>query len=373
MAGIHQALFASHGTGGGGGVPGVATDIIFADGAEHNTAADDKWPATGSNPTIASGVTGAHGRCYDLSANPLILNLNQNLASLAAGARFRFRVDATQDILLFRDGTTNTQVKVQYVAGGAIAVLRNTTSLDSSAGGLTSLDTWYYIEMGATIDNASGSVTVKIYSDAGALLDTLTFAGDTQNTANGFANHVFVAGTNNDGYADNIWIADSAPTYGPQRVETLYPDGDGALTQWAVGAGSGADWELVDEAQNNDSTDYLQAASTSLISLFTFQDRALTGAIHGVQVTPVIARAAAVGGVQFRVIARIGGVNYNGTTFTIPASGFFARPHCFGTNPATGLAWNSSELASAEFGVESIAVPVDLHMTQIVIEIVTAI
>lgn len=373
MGAIHQALIAAGGGSAPGGVPGVATDIIFVDGAEHNTAANDKWIDTTSNPTIASGVTGAHGRCYDLSANPLILNLNQNLVSLAAGGRFRFRVDASQTILLFRDTASNNQLSIRYVAGGAVDILRGTTtSLDSTAAGLISLDTWYYMEMGATIDNTTGSVTVKIYSDAGTLLDTLTFAGDTQQTANAFANHVLVAGTNNDGYADDLWIADSATLYGPLRVETLYPDGDGALSQWVVGAGSGAEWELVDEAQNNDSTDYLQSITTGHISLFTFQNRALTGAIHAVQVSPVVSASAAVGGIQYRPLVRIGGVNYVGTTFTLDNT-FETRPFCWGVSPATGLAWTDSELASAESGVERTNATINVWFTQIVVEVVCAI
>lgn len=357
------------------GVPGVASDIIFADAVEHNTAGDDKWLNTGSNPTISSGVTDAHGRVYDLSVNPISLAIGQNLTDFAIGARFRFQTDATQQIILSRDGTlsTNNQIIVSYVAGGSISISRNATQLDITAGSTVSLNAWYYIEVGATIDNTTGSVTCKIYNDSGTLLDTLSFSGDTQNTANSFISHVFIAGANNDAYADDLWIADSTTLYGPLRVENLYPDGDGALTQWAVHAGSGADWELVDEAQNNDATDDLVETSTNLISLFTFQDRALTGAIHAVQVTPVVSRAAAVGGVQFRVVARIGGVNYNGTTLTLGQSGYHARPYCFSTNPATGLAWNSSEVASAEFGVESIATPVDIFLTQIVLELVTAV
>lgn len=352
------------------GVPGVASTIIFADGAEHNAAANDKWLQTGANPTIASGATDAHGRYYDCSTNAATLDLGQNLASISCGMRLMSQTDATSQVLLFND-STNNQLNLQYVAGGAFAIRRNTTTL--ATGTFTSsLNTWYYVVLSATIDN-SGSVTARIYSAAGTLLDTITFTGDTQNTANAFANRVVIGGSANDALLDDIWIASTNVNYGPLRVETVYPDGDGSSSAWTIGAGSGAEWELVDEAQNNDSTDYLIGSNPGEISLFTFADRALTGAIHAVQVTPVTSRAAAVAGVQFRVVARIGGVNYNGSTYTFPSSGFDAHPYSFGTNPATGLAWNSSELASAQFGVEFIAGAVQAWCTQIVLELVTAI
>lgn len=359
------------------GVPGVASAIIWADGAEHNTAADDKWELSSAALPISSGSADAHGRYYSNATLRQSHAIGANLATLSCGLRFKVPTAlGTDNLIRFQDTTANNQLCFQIENTGAFRVARGNagTVLATSSTGLITVGNWYYCEFSATINNTTGSYTAKLYNDSGTLLGTLTASSvDTQDTANASANTIDVGGTNSDTLTDDFWLDNTGALYGPLRVETLYPDGDGTLTQWAVGAGSGAEWELVDEAQNNDSTDYLGAASVNLISLCTFQDRALSGAIHAVQVTPVVARAAAVGGVQFRAVVRIGGVNYNGTTFTFTSNGFVARPHCWGTNPATGLAWNSSELAGAEFGVESIAVPVDVFCTQIVLELVTAI
>jgi hypothetical protein len=312
---------------------------------------------------------------YNLSANPAILNLNQNLTSLSAGRRYRPTTDSTQDILLFRDTASNTQLKVQYQTGGTIAVLRNTTGLDNTSAGLISLNTWYWIEMAATIDNTTGSVTVKIYDDSLTLLDTLSFSGDTQNTANAFANHVLIAGTNDDNYADDIWISSTNALYGPLRVETIYPTGNGDTHEWTrAGTDSGTDWGQVDEAQDNGTTDYLESATNGKIHLFTFPARSLTGAIHAVQVVPTLGLSGAVGGMTLRAVCRIGGVNYVGSTVTL-SNAFKTYPFAWGTNPSTSAAWDDAGLASAQFGIERVAgteSTVFEQLTQCVIEVVSA-
>ncbi len=356
-----------------GGVAGVSTTVIFVDGVAHMTSPDDKWPETTSNPSIATGVTGAHGRVYDLAANNLIRNLGQNLASLSSGQRWQIRVDATQDILLFRDTASTTQVKVRYNAGGSFDVLRNTTVLDSTAAGLVAINTWFYLEMGSTIDNTTGSVTVKIYNDSLTLLDTLTFSGDTQNTANAFANHIILAGSACDAYVEDIWVASTNVSYGPLRVETLYPTGNGASNPFARGgADSGANWSQVDEAQNNDNTDFITSSTVGDIDLFTFPSRSLTGAIHAVQITAVAQRESASTTVM-RHVARVAGSNFAGSNKTL-TSAWIAHVHAMGVNPNTSAAWNSSELIGFQGGVEvvSVTASVDVQVTQVVLEILTA-
>lgn len=359
-----------------GGVPGVASTIIFADGADHVSSGVIKWPDGSDPPTAAP--TGAHGSAYDHSSLAGTYNINQNLADLSAGARYRFRVDATSLILLFSDTSANVQVGLQYIAGGRIAVVRgpSSTVLDQTAAGVISLDTWYYVELGATINNTTGSVTAKIYDDSGTLLDTLTFSGDTQNTANAFANHFIIGGSANDAYAEDIWLASTSALYGPLRVETLYPDGAGNSAQCARGgADSGANWSQCDETINNGTTDYVIADNANDIDLYTFQNGGLAGAIHAVQVMPAVARAAAAGPTTSRAVVRIGGTNYFGTTHTLTTNAptFRARGHCWGTSPATGLAWTEAELASAEFGFQGVTLTVNVHCTQVAVEVVRAI
>ncbi len=377
MGAIHQALLGMHSNPGGGssGVAGISSTAIFIDGVAHMTAADDKWPSTTSNPSIATGVTGAHGRVYDMSTTgtTLIYDIGQDLQNLSFIHRWQFRTDATQDIILFRDSGTNTQVKVQYVAGGSFAVLRNTTSLDTTAAGLVSANTWYYIEMGATIDNTTGSVTVKIYSDSGTVLDTLTFSGDTQSTANASANRVTLGGAACDSYIEDLAIFSTNVVHGPLRVETLYPTANGAANPFARGgADSGNNWDQVNEAQNNDNADFITSSTVADIDLFTFPARSLTGAIHAVQITAVAQRESASTTVM-RHVARVAGSNFAGSNKTL-TSAWISHVHCMGVNPNTTAAWNSSELVGFQGGVEvvSVTASVDVQVTQVVLEILTA-
>src|SRR5689334_13321992 len=110
--------------GGGGSVPGVATSIIFADGVEHISAANEKWLAsTGGNPPIAASEAGAHGRCYNNATLREAHDIGANLATLSAGCRFKLVTVAADNLLRFQDSSTN-QLTIQIQASGAFSVAR---------------------------------------------------------------------------------------------------------------------------------------------------------------------------------------------------------------------------------------------------------
>lgn len=348
--------------------------MIYIDGGDHVTSGDDKF--TTGNPSLTSGA-GLHTRAYDTSAARGARDITA-LTTLSGGCKFRIQTDASDNFFRFMDTSATNQVVLRYVAGGRFAVARGNTPtvLQQSALGTISTGTDYYAELSVTINNSTGSYTANLYDSSGSLITTLTASGvDTQETANNVVNRFDAGGTVCDALIEDIWINGDGTLYGPLRVETIYPTGDGSTQQWAIGAGSGAHWEVVDEEQNNDTTDYVRSLFNGEIELFTFPARALSGAIHAIQVTPVAARSASVGGMTFRPLARIDSTNYAGATKTL-TDNFIAHPHCWGTNPDTGLAWQDGDEVSGEFGVERVAgteSTVAVRVTQCVLEVLTAI
>jgi hypothetical protein len=354
--------------------PGVATAMVYIDGGDHVTSGDDKW-LTG-NPSITSGA-GIHTRAYDNSAARGARDIAA-LTTLSGGLKFRIGTDASDNFFRFMDTSVTNQVVLRYVAGGRFAVARGNTPtvLAQSSLGVITVGQDYYAEIAVVIDN-TGSFTANLYDSTGTLVTTLSDPSiDTQETANNVVNRIDVGGTTCDSITEDIWINGDGTLYGPLRVETLYATGNGSTQEWDVGAGSGAHWELVDEAQNNDATDYVQSPFNSEIELFTFPARVLTGTIYAIQVSPVATRSGAVGGMTFRPMGRIDGNDHFGATKTL-TSAWLTHPHCWGVNPQTGLGWaDGDETGGNEFGVQRVAgteSTVRVQVTQVVLEILTAI
>lgn len=363
MGAIHQALLAT-----GGSVPSgdpSSYEFILLAGADHEAATAEKWHS-GSAVPIASGVSGAHGLVYNNITLRQAISIVAR-SELSGGCRVMFRSDTTDAFFRFQDTSSTNQLSLGYVAGGAFRVARGNTpvQLAISSSGIISLNTWYWAELTAVINN-SGSFTARLYDDSQTMIAELTDSSvDTQETANASADRVDVGGISADTYTDDCWIDGSGELHGPVQVEVLYPSGAGDLAELTRGgADSGANWSQCDETTNNGDTDYVQSTGSNQNDSYVFQNRSLSGTLLGVQV--VVCAKSTSGAPSIRAICRIGGVTYLGAIAHTLSTIYEAYWEVFDNNPATGFAWTDSEVNSAQFGVRCVSA--NARVSQVVAE-----
>lgn len=350
------------------GAPSVGTDILWMADADHENSANEKFLSGSTGMIITSGATGANGKVYNATTFNSPVDFPA-AATRSAGMRFKIRTDANGRFLYFQD-TNTVHVALGYLVGGSIEILRNTTQLDVTAGGLFSLDTWYYAVVVTTINDTTGSVTAYLYEDNGTLIDTLTFAGDTRNGANSTTNRNFFGGTANDTYMEGCWVGTGAVFAPPWQIETTVPNGNGDTSgQWSrIDGDSGADYTQVNENPRSGSFS-LSSTAADQVALFTFPDLVLSGDILGVQITAIANDISA--SPQFKLIAKVGGVIYEGATHTVGTAGLQGCVQCWTNNPATGNAWTAAEFNAAQFGMKSVTA--DVEVLQVACEVMVQI
>ena len=88
-------------------------------------------------------------------------------------------------VVMFRDEVAR-QIVLETVTGGELKVLRNITALGTTTGLGCVADTWYYIELQATIDNTIGSFELRVNE-----INELSASGiDTQESSSPTLNNV---------------------------------------------------------------------------------------------------------------------------------------------------------------------------------------
>lgn len=322
MGAIHQALLAIGGASGGGGLP--ALSLVFIDGSEHWATAVDKFKTStfGSHSAPAAGVAGAHGKVTDDSvwdSHGLIITAT---STISARGRFRIRVLGNEELILLKNGST-VHIALELLSSGAIRVTGGGGAFTHTTSSTYSIDTWYEIELIATIHDSTGSYKLLIDGAVPAKSGGGTMEGTGLDTRNGATSTIdrllFGGGTTIDTYVDDHAIDASGNEIGLGQVETLYPNGAGDLAEMTRGgADSGANWSQCDEATQNGNTDYVVTT---------------------------------VNGSTFKNQLRIGGVNYDGTVTHTAISGYKCYTDIWNTNPATGLAWTDSDINSLQAGI----------------------
>lgn len=151
---------------------------------------------------------------------------------------------------------------------------------------------WYYIEVRAVIDNASGEVEIKVNGK-----QVLNLSGiDTQIGATSQLTHIKLWGAQGHGgdvieqnqMFDDLYIVDTSGAdnntfLGPGKAEALYPDAEGDNIQWTPSTGTDNSAN-VDENPRNDDTDYNESGVTGNYDLLTAGNLAtITGNVKGVQ------------------------------------------------------------------------------------------
>jgi hypothetical protein len=139
-------------------VSGVCTDVLRE--PFDNLAA---WTAVGT-ATVVTGRTGTAAQItnsgttlsYDIST------ANQN-AIITLGFAIKWSHLGVSEVLTLRSDAGATRHNVlQLNSNGSLTFARDTTTLVSSAAGVVTTGTFYYLEVQAKLDDTTGSVTVRL-------------------------------------------------------------------------------------------------------------------------------------------------------------------------------------------------------------------
>jgi hypothetical protein len=187
-----------------------------------------------------------------------------------------YRLSAGGTVHLYFQVTAGRLLQVKDSAWGVIG----TTSGHSLAG-----QTWYYIEVKATISNTVGQVTINV--DGVQRLST-SADKDTQNGASAYANQVYLGQCFNfNTWHDDFYICDttgSAPQnamLGDCRIDVIRPTGSGETTQFTPSAG--ANWENVDDSYGPDDDSTYNDGGSGEKDTYQMGDVSLSGTIFGVR------------------------------------------------------------------------------------------
>lgn len=252
------------------------------------------------------------------------------VARNSAGSEKIYFMDGTDASLkLYRDGSSN--YSLWYLSAPATY-----TQIGSS---FTLSDEWHYLDIYLKT-GASGAVALyfngieRLPETAASItqapdIDSIRFTGDQGSDWGGMV------------------VADE-PTIG-WRLGRLQPTANGANTAYTGDIGN------VDEVTNNDA-DYIYSNTANQVETYTVTTvpASTTGYVPRAVAVSARAKRGGSGPQNLQLCLRSGGTDYFSGTKAL-GLGYTGQEHVWETNPDTGLAWTTSQLAALQIGVKSIA------------------
>lgn len=268
--------------------------------------------------------------------------------------RFYFLFDtlpAASDEIIFDSVTSTAASKFELRINSAGQLVAYNAGLAALGTGATvlSASTWYRIEVRVgTGISSTYEVLINGVSELSGTADTLL----AQNGRSRFGKTINRNGNSVSFYYDDA-AADNANYPGPGAIEAMFPDSDGSSTTWTIGAGTGAEWEQVDESPNDGDTTYLASTlgvgDASSVGLESSAIAGVSGAIAAVKSVFIRKRAGATNG---NILLRLrSGVTTSNSGSHATTSAYDIGGILFLVDPADSLPFDTSDLDGAEIGV----------------------
>lgn len=273
---------------------------------------------------------------------------------------YDFRDSANVPHISICVGTTGTIVVKRGTAatgGGFTSVLLGTTSVP-----VITANAYQHVETMVFFSNTVGTVEVRVNG-----VTVLSLTGiDTVNTANVECSQVTIqcgcTGLSIQHFVtsdiDDIFAWDDSSSYnnafiGDRRVLTLFPDSNTATADWtAVGAASG--YLCIDEANPNDDTDYITAATVGQVSQFGLQNLPAGISVVNAVVMVERARKTDAGTANTKVSVVSGASSAAGADKPLTEI-YTYRQDVFQTDPVSAAPFTPTEVNNLQFKVERTA------------------
>jgi hypothetical protein len=247
------------------------------------------------------------------------------------------------------------QLTYQTQPDGSVELRRGSsigTLLDTSGTDEIKVDQWQYIEIKNKIDNTTGTWELRV--DGQAIMSGEN--SDTQRDTPAGVTLVRLHSNYEYTYYDDFYMLDTTGStnndfIGPQRVDTLVPNGSGNYTNWDVS--SGENWSAVNTSGEGDAL-YVQTMSGEVMDTYAFENLETLSVdnIAGVQLFAT-ARRDADTPEKLDLLARIGSSDYSGELDYLPV-GYHGVTRVWEVNPDDSAQWEEADVNGAEFGIKKI-------------------
>ena len=247
----------------------------------------------------------------------------------------------------------SVQHMITFASSGQIAVYQGAIQLGVSATGAYPTGTWFYLEAQIFVNDATGTVTLRVN---GTTVLTLTAKDTKASTTSALVGKITlnnVPGATNTQYDDLYLMTGTGDSFqGDSRVEVLYPNGDGSTNAWTNSAGnSTSNWSFVDE-NPIDTSDYVASATTGQDDLYTLTDLISTAqSILAVQPTVYAAKTDTTAR-QVKLLTRRTATTAQAAQNLDNVSAFTLY-NVLTTDPDTSGAWTPANVNALQVGVEA--------------------
>jgi hypothetical protein len=342
--------------------------LLFIDGFDHYAAADfgKKWNETGAGTTMSAtgGRRGTAGVNFPANTANLRLVKNfPNTQSWVAGFALRFVSDATGSgitdtrIIRWQDsGTQQVELRVERTTRKFLVTRNGATVTGGTSDYIVPLNQEIYVEMKVTIADSIGSNSCIVRVNGTEVINVAA-GQDLKNTANAYANSVMIGPNQLGGGSfimDDLYICDQSGStnndfLGDCRIDLKMPSADGFYTDGTPSTGS----------DNFAMVNATPVGTGNFVTLANNGDRdsyqhnglpAVTGSvIYGVQVNAAVDKDDA-GTRDAATFIRSGTVDEDGASVALGTTYGILRD-VYELNPDGNVAWNTTTVDNAEFGV----------------------
>lgn len=344
--------------------------LLFMDGFDHYTNSANmelKWPIIGRGSVIP-GQTGRFGG-FSVGLNDgggagieVGRSLPSNVSTMFVGFAFKWAGGASIYFgPVLYDGTAGgPQIGFHITSSGVVTVVLGAYNNNATIGTLSgtyNANQWYYLEIEVVFStSATGSVIVH----AGGTQVLNVTSVQTAQTANAYANQIWLYATSLSVWIDDLYVCDNTGAQnntflGERKVVTVFPSAAGRVDQWAtqVGGTTSQPWTAVNETNPDGDTSYIADNTVGDIEDFALGSFGTVTSLAGVQIN-----------VDMRkddVSTHTIGVGVgNGTTENFDAgttvlSTYSMVSRTLDSNPLTSAAWATSDLTGLQASIKTIA------------------
>lgn len=261
-------------------------------GVGSNLGLGSKWTASGT-VALATGRFG--GQAVQMNSGTKFIRRTVNPVAINSGTiAFAFQADnlnaATNIICIIEQALGSAQMHIGITNTGAIGAYRSTVAAGTSGGtllgslsaaGVIKPETWHFIEVTFTINDTTGSVTIKV---DGVSVYTVSSVDTKFSATAGWANFLLaVTAATTIVTFDDVYWTDGA-SLGERRVQNLKPTGDVSGATDFTPLGGGTHYSEVDEVTADGDTSYVQGSVVGNVDRYTFEDLPLTATVDAVQI-----------------------------------------------------------------------------------------
>lgn len=329
----------------------------FMDGFDYLITTNNglKWDSAPIG-TLLPGVYG-NGKCINLGTGAgLTKTLPTNFVTGMMGFHFSIpSIAASRSICAFLDAGVD-QVDLRTDTTGALFFTRNGTTIGSVSTFRITPNQFYWCEVKVTVDPSAGVASLFINATA-----ILTQTGlNTRASANSFFNQVILVGNNGNSTYDSFHFWDTSAgdvngfPYGEHLIDTELAVGAGSHTDWSEFPATGANFNKVNEPNEDGDATYVFSATPNQIDSYQFANLRPTGGTIGTIAINTIDRDDDATPRTFDHYSLSGGSSNLSAPFT-PGSNYINHQSFVGTDPNTGSAWTVSGRNAAEFGYKEIS------------------